>query len=384
MTSNSPEHVKEFLNSALGLFTDPRFDYAASHPSRGDDLWKQPVDLFANLAKRKAAFISKNDYDWALDRAAYNTPYEMLLQWRLLNVISDIDAGHPHLTRCKHIVVRRVPSSCATPHVRVVDQYKVVVLTNGYVSMLKGFLRVWLVGCALGKSLGVPQELGARCTRAEFLRACENDEARLKRAAMAYCGSIVQLLENQLPVMDEASLFDDELLSNEDYRLEFGILSSAIDGFLVFHEVAHVLGGDLADLAGIDRSIDVELGADTGSISLCIIDEAVNDLRGAVYLGAPLFFAVELLRLLVSGIGDINEGRGNDSASGISELMQRSQLYRDQAAIHLGGIYGEQLEEWQECVLVVFNVVRWALLNLMGQNLNLSDFLRKLESDAAN
>jgi hypothetical protein len=71
--------------------------------------------------------------------------------------------------------------------------------------------------------------------------------------------------------MDRESIFDEQVLKREQWEMRFALLGTAIDGFLLFHEVAHVLAGDTFET---DRTLEAEVEADRGSVSLCIIDEA--------------------------------------------------------------------------------------------------------------
>jgi hypothetical protein len=147
--SIKPCQLRALINEHLALFVDPRFERKGSPQQHGGaDAWVTPMEMMVTLQKDKGSFLESHGYSWALDASAYNSEFEALLQWRLLNTLSDIQADHPALERCTNLVVRVLPTSCARPHLRQVEQYHVIVLTSGYLSAFKGFIRLWLRGCA--------------------------------------------------------------------------------------------------------------------------------------------------------------------------------------------------------------------------------------------
>lgn len=376
MPAEQSTRLRLLMNERLALLSDPRFEgKIRADAAQIDEVWNGTINNLIVLQTKKRGFFDTYNYDWAFDAGAYNSAFEAQLQWRLLNVISDISSDHPSLSRCKHMVVRLVPTSRARTHIRNVDEYRVIVLTNGYLSVFKGFIRLWLRGCALGRRESKRPPKTYKESMQDYIVGVRNNESIMTSSAMAYVGTLLQLNNNDLPFMDRESIFDEEVLKKKDFLMEFGMLCNAIDGFVIFHEVAHVLEGD--DHC-TDRTMEVEIRADRGSTSLCIIDEARRGGHGTVHLGAPMFFCVELLRLLseeIIAIGQKTHDPSNGRYPGIDELMLRSQLYSMHVQKFLGPRLYSLLAEWENAMRLVFDTVRWALLNAVrATDLPLQDF----------
>ena len=84
----------------MALFVDPRFESKDSPQKHTGG----PMDLMAKLQKDKGSFLESYGYSWVLDSEAYNSEFEALLQWRLLNTLSDIRTDHPALERCANFL----------------------------------------------------------------------------------------------------------------------------------------------------------------------------------------------------------------------------------------------------------------------------------------
>lgn len=377
MVGTDARDLRRLINERLALLVDPRFDH---NPDLADDVWKALKTRMVELQKEKNFFIDKYGYDWVFGASAYNSPFEAHLQWRLLNTLSDISPDHPALDRCRNLVVRVIPTSCARPHLRQVEEFHVIILTQGYLSAFKGFIRLWLRGCSLGRTDADSPPTTYRHHAANYLSAISVSENAMGLSAKAYVGTLVQLIANKVPIMDRESIFDGEVLKREQWEMQFGILSGAIDGFLLFHEAAHVLAGDSP---ASERTLESEIEADRGSASLCIIDEARDGGLGTSYLGAPMFFSVELLRLLCEELMEFREGR-HDLASGrypgISELMIRSAVYGKHVDQYLGPHVIAHYRDWGHAMTLVFNTVRWALLQMHGNQISLAQFISQTEN----
>lgn len=378
MSTDSVE-LRTFLHNELQLLTDPRFEHAGIPAAQLDEMQTSAMASLATLREEKREFFDRFDYRWAFDSAAYSSPFEALLQWRLLNVVTDIPPDHPDLARCEHMVVRVLPHSCARIHMRRIGDYKVIVLTHGYLSAFKGFARLWIRGRALGRARSSVPANRYRESSMEYVAGVKLQEAAVIKSAKAYLGTLIQLLENEPAIMDHESLFDEKVVKREEFWIEFGRMSHAIDGFLLFHEVAHCLSDDSEHNP---RSLQIELQADVGSVSLCIIDEARRGGTGTVHLGAPMFFCVELLRLLVEEILEIGKQRHDPSKGrypGMEELMMRSQLYEKHVDRFLGRRVLSLFHEWQAAISPVFDTVRWTLLNSISEKpattLSLHEFI---------
>jgi hypothetical protein len=376
-----PAQLRDLINDRLVLLADPKFRPLES--LQEIDAWAHWTEMLANLRQDKASFLESYGYGWALDRASYNSCFEAMLQWRLLNALSDIPSDHPALPRCSNVVVRIVPTSSARPQLRQVDEYHVIILTSGYLSAFKGFIRLWLRGCAIGEAetKHTPTTYGEYA--ANYFVAIQKAEAKMATSALAYVGTLLQLLENQVPLMDGESVFDEEVLKSDQWGVMFGLLGTAIDGFLLFHETAHVLAGDST---GNERAIDAEIQADRGSVSLCIIDEARRGGHGTVHLGGPMFFCVELLRLLCEEILEYKEGRHDPAGGrypGVEELMLRSGFFGEHIRRFLGPRVHTPYLEWSDAMGLVFDTVRWALLHSVGNPVSLSQFVRGPDLGAA-
>lgn len=370
---NKPGQLRALLNERLALLVDPRF--APKVPQYEPERLAAVMEMLTSLQKDKGSFLDSYGYFWALDPTAYNSSFEALLQWRLLNSLSDIQADHPALERCANVIVRVLPTSCARPHLREVDQYRVIILTTGYLSAFKGFIRLWLRGCAIGQVETKHAPATYYEYAANYVAAIQQAEGKMEMSARAYLGNLIQLLENQQPFMDRESIFDDQVLKREQWGMQFGVLGHAIDGFLIFHEAAHILAGDTS-VEG--RTLEAEVLADRGSVSLCIIDEARNGGTGTVHLGAPLFFCVELLRLLVEEILEVKERRHDLTHGrypGIDELMLRTRFYAEHVESYLGAKVSTLYREWSDVMGLVFLTARWALLSTLTTTVSLSEYV---------
>ena len=61
--------LRSLINSHLAILTDPRFERASGHHD------ERVMQMMAELHKEKRAFFNKYNYDWAIDRDAYNSEF---------------------------------------------------------------------------------------------------------------------------------------------------------------------------------------------------------------------------------------------------------------------------------------------------------------------
>lgn len=380
--SREAAQLRHVINEGLTCLSDCRFTPVRLPRSTERRAWKSVMDNLVKLREEKATFFESRGYDWALARPAYNTAFEADLQWRLLNVLSDIDTDHPALANCANLVVRVVPTSCARPQLRLVGQYRVIVLTSGYLSAFKGFIRLWLRGCALGQELTNTPPSSHRQAAANYRAAVNGAEDQMSESARRFVLTLVQLLRNELPTFGGGSIFDEGVLTRKDHGLLFGALGRAADGFILFHEAAHVLAGDMA---GMQRTIQSEIEADRGSVSLSIIDEARRGGHGTLHQGGPLFFCVELLRLLCEEVLEISEGRRHPEEGrypGIEELMLRAGLYGQSVNGFLGPKVYPLYCEWNNAMKPVFDTVKWAICDVFLNAVPLAEFVNAEKPEA--
>jgi hypothetical protein len=177
--------IRTLIGERLAFLADPRFEFQVSTDEEHRGFVGEQM---AQLQKEKRPFFERHDYEWAFKAESYNSAFEALLQWRLLNVLSDISADHPALDRCGDLVVRVVPTSCARPHLRQVEQFRVIVLTQGYLSAFKGFIRLWLRGCALGQDKAKREPATYRDSAACYASGIFGAEDAMALSAKAYLG----------------------------------------------------------------------------------------------------------------------------------------------------------------------------------------------------
>lgn len=356
-----PADVRRRLEESLDVFRDTRIErrYWTELP---DGLWEFVTDKLDALSRERPRFFERHDYSWALSSDAYNSPFEASLQWRLLNVLSDIPEDHPDLARAGNIVVRVVDNLSARAHVRRVDDLQVIVLPGGYLSMFKGFVRVWFKGRGLARPFSLAKASNYRTAAEHYLLAVEHRQPQLVMAAKAYLGNLLQLATNELPVMDSESIFDEEIIDRGSFGREFSQLAGSVDAFIVFHEAAHILRGHRADQP---RVAEQEAITDQLSVSLSIIDNA-RDGGGSVIQGGTLFFCAELLRgLVVELLSRASDKLQSDSRlPGMEELMMRSQRFGEHVVGYLPHpVMRETLGEFARAMTLVFDTVRWAMLD---------------------
>lgn len=370
--------IRGELNDALGIFFDDRFEYkyeaisAQTHGFDLDEVWSITLSEMENLFTRKPEFFQKFDYEWARYRESYNYPHEAHLQLAALNCISDIDDNHPEASERNDVFVRVVPNSSARPHVRVVGDKKVIVLTRGYSSAVRGFLRLWMRGCALGGSKGGFDARSADEFREAFLNGAKIGGDKLELTARAYIGNLLQLHNNEFPFMDQSSVFDDSINDRNSWGLHFGALVSASDIFLLFHELAHILSSDYLSPT---RSLENEISTDQGAASLCIVAAANKDTNAfhALAFGSVVYFYMETLRIhslevqsLIDGRRKISDGR----MPGIEEVLERGAVFKSHILRHLGPFgkfhYDSHIS-WQRALQLPFDASRWALLGSVSK-----------------
>jgi hypothetical protein len=364
-----PAAVRELLDNSLAILQDTRL----SVPVEPDEYSDAIVGQLKSLHHERQAFFREHDYRWALSAEAYHNSFEMLLQWRLLNVLSDISSDHPDLERASNIVVRVVPNLSARAHVRSIDQFNVIVLPTGYLSMFKGFTRVWFKGRGLAHPFALASAYTYSTAAEHFLLAVKYRKSQLIQGARAYLGLLFQMSQNEMPFMDRESIFDEEIIRRDLFLAEFEQLAISTDAFILFHEAAHILNGD-SPREG--RSTVLEIGADRGSVSLSIIDESRGG-GGRVVQGGTIFFCAELLRGLV--VEYLARAEGEISSKirlpGIEELMARSGHFTSLIHDFLPtSEIAKQLKDFTRAMSLVFDTVRWAMLDMLPRSaLEISD-----------
>jgi hypothetical protein len=299
-----PQIDADFASVATLFSLEPEL-WPPSNPSDKSEIARILTGIRL-LTERNPFFFSRFDYGWTGDPDSYASPVEAWLQLELLIVLSEMSDDHPALAELRPTVVRILPIiDFASSSVRG-DLCNYIVVSTAHFSLLREFAVTM-------------KNLHLKATDASGLDTADPSKEWVHTAIEGLgAGDLHDLLkplQNHAVNLHEQNLprapellqpwLREEIGKGNRLALEIELSYQAMDRFLLYHELAHLL---TRDLHGSKRSLAMELRADAGALSLQVvrIGSGIDDHPGLerwrsqpddFFLGAPTY--LHLLRIVL-------------------------------------------------------------------------------------
>lgn len=341
------------------------------------------LDRTARILDEHAEFSNRFDFWWAVDAASYTDPVEVFLQQVLIAALADSKRDHPHLRALKPTAVRCVYnpqfSSFALPG-QTVD---FVCISIGFMKFLQVLLGAMIDFHDAGCDLTGPTRL---CyTNLAFGQDAERLMRQRPKVAQGICNRVVleglrcfkgDFANHHSPIFGRMV---GDLLEVSGLT---PLLYSGCEGFIVCHELAHLLSPDKTP----QRKMRLEQDADLSAISLmfvatCVID---NDLFVPTLYGPPLFFQaariyglIHRAGIVISGVPQDMEKMSDSEVELIRRLMGIRRYLRKETPLPAGtpDLFDDLIAELSMLLLGC----QWRLLELGGKDVDIGALMLAAE-----
>ncbi|WP_375207700.1 hypothetical protein [Hyphococcus sp.] len=367
-------NLRSDLRKALGFVSNPKFERREPRDNDFDSF----LSLIANLHKENSDFFSTYDYEWTLKRDSYNSPIEAYYQFRILNVLSTLPLDQLAEQQCEDIVVRIVPRARSRAYARKVGKYRVIATTTGHTVSLELFISLWLKGTSLGYSISGNAPKNYNDAAANFMIALRSAEEKMVNSVNVYVAYLLTLLDNEVPSAAASNIFADKELFVPGWQSEMEQrenLWASAEGFVLFHELAHVMSGHIESSS--ERSNALEVDVDSVGLQLSEVDNSRHG-GSAATLGACIFFFNEMLLTLYEEAVEANLGNYDpegESHQSVFELMLRTCHHKKyfEADSNSPGLI--PCKEAYHAMSMVFASVKWFAMSRWGSESSLYEFV---------
>jgi hypothetical protein len=329
------------LDRLSAVFGDATF--RLNEPSSSvEHTLRQLSSEMRSLFKRKAEFFSRFDYEWVFQPESYDQSLEVILQYYLLRIASEIDESHPNAKGLGNIVVRILPTKEWAPFCQKVDRWSFILFPSPFTKALQQYALAHIMLYKMGRHLPPVFETVVRSNRVQG----EVAERLIRQRPDFACQLAEQMAEpfwsainRKIPQFGdftfEAFLSEESEKGNDVHTAKMLCsLPILAEVFVLCHELAHILEHDFQNS---ERNILEELEADQSGVSLSIIADSELGLPQSVgTTGAAMFFSVAEFLQKLDSLRSVNIGRP----------LQNSEPNTDKkAAAHQGQIHQQSMEE---------------------------------------
>jgi hypothetical protein len=260
-----------------------------------DEFWDLLVTNHLDHRSKHEQFYTRFGYEWVRDRRNFLNPFEALFQFELLRILGDLSPSHPDYWRLKETAVRFIPTANIGAECREVGDYAFILLSTSFIRYIKEIvLALWrLHRIALGGGNNADRSACFTCHNHVFgqdaelaMRISWREAEKVFTPLLAV---IFSHLNYEVPCFKSIALTVemDEAGKPAD-MLPFGGLYHPVEMFVLCHELAHLLKGDVEKQ---ERSVEEELLADHSAMSLYIIHNSFNA-RQPLMISHPMSYFV--------------------------------------------------------------------------------------------
>ncbi|GAA2282513.1 hypothetical protein GCM10010430_80430 [Kitasatospora cystarginea] len=300
MALTSDEVAARVRNAAI--FADD--DYNPPAACDWPDGYEALLAATTKLLKAYPNVANRLGYSWATERAAYRTSMDVIFQYHVLELIADVDPGHPHLVDARPVAARAAVNRDFISYAQPSGDLDFIFVSRGFMDIVQYFLEMSVSIMKLDPSqknrisLWGPANLTKIRTR------------RPKRVAKIVNDFVLQAIKvarGETPAQQPSIIRDLTFMPNLMWATY-----DAVGSFVVAHELAHLLRRH--DLR--DTSLAKELDADRAAISLQLarggtakrMDGSATIASLGISLGGPTFYALGGLYYLISALAHWTRG----------------------------------------------------------------------------
>jgi hypothetical protein len=255
---------------------------------------KRRLDEIAELLDTHPRFSERFDYSWAADPASYNDSLELSLQSVLIAALADSNQDHPHLERLRPTAVRSVMNSQFSSTCLSAERVDFICVSFGFIKFMQICVGSMIDFHDIGRSIDGDTRMAD--TNYLFGQDAERALRTAPEAGREICRRVVDAgftIAGGGYVAHHSPITGRLASDIGQASLMVPLMLVACEGFVVCHELAHLLGGHRR---GVFRALDHEVDADEAATSLLIVASAtLRGLPAGTMFGPPAFFQVARL-----------------------------------------------------------------------------------------
>lgn len=341
---NRPEILRNFDLLSVALETNSyKLVHQETFQGKAIDL-KQETKKFveSSIAKHREKnkdFYQKYGYEWMLDSENFQNPLEAVYQLWVVSMLASTSQKHPSRDKFSNIAVRFLPCGNAAAESIYNNGFRYIIISTAFVGLLKSY--VWL-NYSLAK-------IGACSTHASNLvsvnmiggadieASLRSGDAKVLEAVDDFLQVAIHFVKYQPPPLKFHN-FIDHLNDPQSGFAKFGRVIPAVEAYLLYHELAHLLEHDFSES---ERTTAEELHADKIATSMLIRHTQENKTHIFDYYIGPIV-GLQLFRLfhLVRTVVDLSDAfNANQGATLDVESMEQALLANEnELQLRLNGL----------------------------------------------
>lgn len=263
-------------------------------------------------------------YSWTADRTAYRTLMDVIFQHHVLELLADVDPGHPNLAASKPVAARQAINRDFISYAQPARDVDFIFVGRGFMDVLKYFLEMTVDIMDL---VPEPQRrLPWGPSNLEEIR--EHRQQDVAGIVSRFVDQAIRVTRGTAPAPHGP--ITQRLATQPNHMW---MTYDAVESFIVAHEFAHLL--ERHDVR--DDTPGKEIHADQAAVSLQLArggtQKAVDGTSAmaamAVSVGGPAFYLLGSLFYLISALGDWTRNQPIDShMKTIASLKVRWLYYR--------------------------------------------------------
>lgn len=322
MTLTSDEVARRVRNAAI---TVDEFDPAHEHAPHWIPGYEVLFTRIESVLTRYPHLVDRFGYAWAADKSAYRSCMDVIFQHNVLELLADVDQGHPDLVGLKPVAARMAVNRDFISYSRPGTDLDFVFVSRGFMNLLKYFLELTVEIMALGPPVKrAPAPWGPFNLR----EICRRSPEEVIKALRDFVDRALAIVRGDLPPPHYP--IQTSLAATGNFTM---FTYDAVESFVVAHELGHLLGRH--DLS--DDSVAKEIAADRTALSLQLArsgTQATVDGTGiaatlGVYLGGPAFYFVGGIYYLIAALSEFARGRSPaPHLETVDQLQMRWVAYR--------------------------------------------------------
>ncbi|MBK3812599.1 hypothetical protein G2912_19780 [Paraburkholderia aspalathi] len=302
--STRPPIIQNFDSLRLALETEA---FSMIRPADwGEDLINIEAKISGSIKteiikhrSRNREFYKLYGYDWMVKPDNYQNGLEAMYQLWAIRMLADSPRNNSSRSRFCNIAVRLLPSAVASAESILNNGFRYIVISTAFLGLIKSYVWLQYSLFKIGKrhpsveNIIVTDILGG----VEIESALRSRDPEVLGVVEKFVNIVIDYVRFRAPSLPPAKLYDLINDSNSGFH-KFGLIITAVEAFLIYHELAHLLEHDFSQEG---RSTKEELDADFVALSMLINHSATNKTGMLSYFlgpisGIQLFRLVEMVR----------------------------------------------------------------------------------------
>ncbi|MFS0756130.1 hypothetical protein ABC383_15710 [Noviherbaspirillum sp. 1P10PC] len=347
---NRPAILKNFDSLSIALETQS-YKFIHQNTVEGElfDVKKETKKFVkSKIAKHRNKnkdFYKKYCYEWMLDFENFQNPLEAMYQLWVVSMLASNPKKHPSRDKFSNIAVRFLPCGNAAAESIYNNGFRYIIISTAFVGLAKSY--AWLnyslakIGTCLPRTTNFVNSniMGG----ADIEASLRSGDPKVLEAVNDFLQVAIYFVKYQPPPLKFHN-FIDHLNDPKSGFVKFGKIFTAIESYLLYHELAHLLEHDFSEL---QRTTAEELHADKIATSMLIRHTQINKTPILDYYTGPivclqLFRLFHLVRTVVVISDTVNANQG--AMFDIKELGQVLLASENELSLRLHGLRHSMLQ----------------------------------------